>query len=63
MVVSATAMSQVNVLEEEWEFLTELLPKDWREQARSSGALRRGEPACVTDERGSSALSDPHHAG
>jgi hypothetical protein len=31
----------VNLLDEEWEFLTELLPKDWREQARTKGALRR----------------------
>jgi hypothetical protein len=31
----------VNLLEEEWEFLTDLLPKDWREQARTTGALRR----------------------
>jgi len=30
-----------NLLEEEWEFLTDLLPKDWREQARSTGAFRR----------------------
>src|SRR5271157_6192301 len=34
-------MKQVNLLEEEWEFLTELLPEDWREQARTTGALRR----------------------
>ena len=34
-------MKQVNLLEEEWEFLTDLLPKDWREQARTTGALRR----------------------
>jgi IS4 transposase len=31
----------VNLLDEEWEFLTDLLPKQWREQARTSGALRR----------------------
>jgi hypothetical protein len=31
----------VNLLDEEWEFLTDLLPKNWREQARTSGALRR----------------------
>jgi hypothetical protein len=30
-----------NLLEEEWEYLTELLPEDWREQARKTGALRR----------------------
>jgi hypothetical protein len=34
-------MKEVNLLEEEWEFLTDLLPKDWRDQARSTGALRR----------------------
>ncbi len=34
-------MQTVNLLDEEWEFLTDLLPKDWREQARTSGALRR----------------------
>jgi hypothetical protein len=34
-------MRAVNLLEEEWEFLTDLLPKDWREQARTKGALRR----------------------
>jgi Transposase DDE domain len=31
----------VNLLDEEWVYLTELLPKDWREQARTTGALRR----------------------
>jgi hypothetical protein len=31
----------VNLLEEEWEFLTQLLPEDWREQARKTGALSR----------------------
>ena len=31
----------VNLLEEEWEYLTEFLPKDWRELARTTGALRR----------------------
>ena len=34
-------MQTVNVLDEEWEFLADLLPKDWRQQARTSGALRR----------------------
>jgi hypothetical protein len=34
-------MKYVNLLEEEWEFLTDLLPEDWREQARATGALRR----------------------
>jgi len=31
----------VNLLEEEWEFLADFLPQDWREQARTTGALRR----------------------
>lgn len=31
----------MNLLDEEWVYLTELLPKDWREQARTTGALRR----------------------
>lgn len=34
-------MKPVNLLEEEWEFLAELLPEDWREQARTTGAFRR----------------------
>lgn len=34
-------MQTINLLDEEWEFLTDLLPKDWREQARTCGALRR----------------------
>ena len=34
-------MQTINLLDEEWEFLTELLPQEWREQARTSGALRR----------------------
>lgn len=34
-------MTHTNLLEEEWEFLTDLLPPDWREQARRTGALRR----------------------
>lgn len=34
-------MQIVNLLDEEWEFLTDLLPEDWREQARTTGALRR----------------------
>ena len=34
-------MQTVNLLDEEWKFLTDLLPKNWREQARTSGALRR----------------------
>jgi hypothetical protein len=31
----------VNLLAEEWEFLTEFLPEDWRERAHTTGALRR----------------------
>jgi hypothetical protein len=42
-------MKQVNLLEEEWEFLTELLPKDWREQARTTGALRRARSVDSAD--------------
>lgn len=34
-------MQSINLLDEEWDFLTELLPEDWREQARTTGALRR----------------------
>jgi hypothetical protein len=34
-------MKQVNILEEEWEFLVDFLPKDWREKARTTGALHR----------------------
>jgi hypothetical protein len=34
-------MNDVNLRDEEWEFLTDLLPQDWREQARTTGALRR----------------------
>ena len=34
-------MKHANLLEEEWEFLTDFLPPDWREQARSTGALQR----------------------
>src|SRR5664279_5542239 len=44
-------MQHVNLLEEEWEFLTDLLPQDWREQARTTGALRRARgvdsPDCL----------------
>lgn len=34
-------MKDLNLLDEEWEFLTDFLPLDWREQARTTGALRR----------------------
>jgi hypothetical protein len=39
----------VNLLEEEWEFLTEFLPRDWREQARKTGALRRARGIANAD--------------
>jgi hypothetical protein len=39
----------VNLLEEEWAFLTDFLPKNWREQARSSGALRRARGIASAD--------------
>jgi len=42
-------MKQINLLEEEWEFLTELLPTDWREQARKTGALRRARDVKSAD--------------
>jgi len=42
-------MKQVNLLEEEWEYLTEFLPKDWREQARTTGALRRARSVGSAD--------------
>lgn len=39
----------MNLLEEEWEYLTDLLPKDWREQARTTGALRRARDVRSAD--------------
>ena len=39
----------MNLLEEEWEFLTDLLPQDWREQARTTGALRRARGVSSAD--------------
>jgi hypothetical protein len=42
-------VKHVNLLEEEWEFLTDLLPKDWREQARTTGALRRARSVGSAD--------------
>lgn len=42
-------MKHVNLLEEEWEFLTDLLPKDWRGQARTTGALRRARGVASAD--------------
>jgi hypothetical protein len=34
-------VKHANLLDEEWDFLTDFLPANWREQARSTGALRR----------------------
>lgn len=42
-------MKNVNLLDEEWEFLTDFLPSDWREQARSTGALRRARGIANAD--------------
>jgi hypothetical protein len=42
-------MKVVNLLDEEWEFLTEFLPQDWREQARTTGALRRARGIANAD--------------
>ena len=42
-------MKDVNLLEEEWEFLTDLLPEDWRAQARTTGALRRARGVVSAD--------------
>jgi hypothetical protein len=38
-----------NLLDEEWEFLTDFLPRDWREQARTTGALRRARGIASAD--------------
>ena len=42
-------MKHGNLLDEEWEFLTDFLPPDWREQARSTGALRRARGIANAD--------------
>lgn len=42
-------MQPINLLEEEWEFLTEFLPEDWRERARTTGALRRAREVPSAD--------------
>jgi len=42
-------MKHANLLEEEWEFLTEFLPQDWREQARITGAFRRARGIASAD--------------
>ena len=42
-------MRDLNLLDEEWEFLTDFLPPDWREQARRTGALRRARGIADAD--------------
>ena len=42
-------MKYANLLEEEWEFLTDLLPEDWRDQARRTGAFRRARGIASAD--------------
>jgi hypothetical protein len=42
-------MKHANLLDEEWKFLTDFLPADWREQARSTGALRRARGIASAD--------------
>jgi len=42
-------MEEVDLLQEEWEYLTGFLPKEWREQARATGALRRVRGVCDAD--------------
>ena len=42
-------MKDFNLLDEEWEFLTDFLPQDWREQARGTGALRRARGIANAD--------------
>ncbi len=42
-------MKSINVLDEEWEFLTAFLPKDWREHARVTGALQRARGVASAD--------------
>lgn len=42
-------MKHANLLDEEWEFLTDFLPPDWREQARLTGALRRARGIASAD--------------
>ena len=42
-------MKDLNLLDEEWEFLTDFLPRDWREQARRTGALRRARGIADAD--------------
>ena len=42
-------MKDLNLLDEEWEFLTSFLADDWREQARRTGALRRARGIADAD--------------
>jgi len=42
-------VKDLNLLDEEWEFLTNFLPDDWREQARRTGALRRARGIADAD--------------
>jgi len=42
-------VKDLNLLDEEWEFLTSFLPLDWREQARATGALRRARGIASAD--------------
>lgn len=42
-------MKDLNLLDEEWEFLTDFLPRDWREQARRTGAFRRARGIADAD--------------
>lgn len=42
-------VKHANLLDEEWEFLTDFLPSGWREQARSTGALRRARGVVSAD--------------
>lgn len=42
-------VKRANLLDEEWEFLTDFLPRGWREQARTTGALRRARGIANAD--------------
>jgi hypothetical protein len=42
-------VKDLNLMDEEWEFLTDFLPSDWREQARTTGALRRARGIANAD--------------
>lgn len=43
------AVKHANLLDEEWGFLTDFLPTNWREQARTTGALRRARGIANAD--------------